>query len=400
MANNNPHAWLGLLKWSLSFTDGTSTDENKPPPTPLSEEDKAFLEKVMKDGIVDETTRIREILNLFIDYLEQKVVVVSEDAKVSSKDTEDDDMMIDRLWELRDLIGLIDYSKVFVTMGGLPFLLGCISQQRRDSIPDEIRGICLVLLATLAQNNPFVQTAALALKLPVGATDCNILDRLIRLYLVEEESGSGNMQGRIIQALSCIIRGHNDAEEEICRDEEFIGIMHRGLGCSITTNEGENTTASEGVRKRCLFLVQALLCSDTTSYTRIQTFTKCIQQILLSIGTNNEESSLEIRETKLHFIHTLLLQKKNIQLIYLQKEEIIAAGTARIHTKDVMEDLEEKERLSFECNLWKEIIQELNNLNLDDIVTGVDDSGEVEEEEEVTPPLMLGAPPSHDTFAQ
>merc|ERR1711862_397156 len=233
--SNNPHAWLGLLKWSLSYTDGTSNDKDKAPPTPLSDSDRIFLENVMKDGIIDESTRIHEILNLFITYLEKNVVSSSSSTDNNNKSENnndidiDDDTMIDLLWELRDLIGLIDYSKVFVTMGGLPFLIGCISQR---SINNDMRGICLVLLATFCQNNPFVQNAALELKLPISnENNENIIDRLLRLYELEEEenSDSSNIQGRIIQSISCIIRGNTKAEENICLNDTFIQIIHHAL---------------------------------------------------------------------------------------------------------------------------------------------------------------------------
>ena len=43
--SGDPFAWLGLLKWSLAYSDGTKPSEGA---VPMSPEDKAFLEKVMK----------------------------------------------------------------------------------------------------------------------------------------------------------------------------------------------------------------------------------------------------------------------------------------------------------------------------------------------------------------
>ena len=56
---NDPWAWLGLLKWSLQYSDGTKDT----PASPMSDEDRAFLEKVMKEGIIDENERMRYILD-------------------------------------------------------------------------------------------------------------------------------------------------------------------------------------------------------------------------------------------------------------------------------------------------------------------------------------------------
>jgi len=51
--------WLGLLRWSLKQSDGTVPSEVKP----MSEEDKAFLQRVFDDMTVDETKRMAELVN-------------------------------------------------------------------------------------------------------------------------------------------------------------------------------------------------------------------------------------------------------------------------------------------------------------------------------------------------
>jgi hypothetical protein len=56
---NQPWAWLGLLKWSLSYSDGTRDNSDI---SPMTAEDRAFLEKVMKEGVIDENERMKFIL--------------------------------------------------------------------------------------------------------------------------------------------------------------------------------------------------------------------------------------------------------------------------------------------------------------------------------------------------
>jgi len=60
--------WLGLLKWSLQYQDGTKDSEWDE----LSEEKKAFLEKVMSEGVVDENVRMKQILVQFLRFLQSK----------------------------------------------------------------------------------------------------------------------------------------------------------------------------------------------------------------------------------------------------------------------------------------------------------------------------------------
>ena len=47
--------WLGLLKWSLAQTDGTSETESRP----MGQEDVSFLTKVMEELVADEPKRRR-----------------------------------------------------------------------------------------------------------------------------------------------------------------------------------------------------------------------------------------------------------------------------------------------------------------------------------------------------
>ena len=63
--SNNPWAWLGLLKWSLSYADGTTPSDN----VEISAEDKAFLEAVMAEGVVDENDRMKTILPVSYTHL-------------------------------------------------------------------------------------------------------------------------------------------------------------------------------------------------------------------------------------------------------------------------------------------------------------------------------------------
>ena len=120
--NSNPWAWLGLMKWSLEYTDGT-----KPTSDAMSAEDRAFLEKVMAEGIIDENERMKTIL--------KEVTAQMESWRTNASDCsrEDEDTVEDLLDELRFIVEQIDYARAFQAMGGLSFLLGCV--QRIESIP-------------------------------------------------------------------------------------------------------------------------------------------------------------------------------------------------------------------------------------------------------------------------
>ena len=69
-SNNTPFAWLGLLKWSLAYSDGTTQSEAQP----MNSKDIAFLEKVMAEVIIDEGERMKTILKDLTDSLQSMLV--------------------------------------------------------------------------------------------------------------------------------------------------------------------------------------------------------------------------------------------------------------------------------------------------------------------------------------
>ena len=62
-------AWLGLLKWSLNYVDGTVPSSESSGFKEMSAEKRAFLEEVMKNGIIDEGQRMKTILSSLDDYV-------------------------------------------------------------------------------------------------------------------------------------------------------------------------------------------------------------------------------------------------------------------------------------------------------------------------------------------
>ena len=50
--------WSGLYKWSMKYHDGTKPSENI---KPMSEEDRKWLEEVMKHYTFDDASRLQEI---------------------------------------------------------------------------------------------------------------------------------------------------------------------------------------------------------------------------------------------------------------------------------------------------------------------------------------------------
>ncbi|KAJ8532921.1 hypothetical protein K7X08_015810 [Anisodus acutangulus] len=132
MAKEGPN-WDGLLKWSLSHSDGTN-----PPPRNLSEEDRKWFMEAMQCQTVDVVKRMKEI-TLVMQTPEQ----VLESQGVTSQDIED---MLD---ELQEHVESIDMANDLHSIGGLVPLLGYLKNSHAN-----IRAKAAEVVSTIVQNNP------------------------------------------------------------------------------------------------------------------------------------------------------------------------------------------------------------------------------------------------------
>jgi hsp70-interacting protein len=350
-------AWLGLLKWSLSYTDGTSDS----PAQPMSAEDRAFLEEVMKDGILDENERMKFILEKLTAAME--VYQNIEGAKGSNDDLTDE--LQDLLLELRDICEQIDFARAFCSLQGLPFLLGCI--QERAAVPIEIRTSCFSIIATVCQNNPPVQLQLLEL---------GSLKILSDLFFVE---GGNSVKAKIIQAMSANVRNHDLAEQVFCQVEQATQLMQEGLGLG--------SDVSETLQKRTLFFLRALITADTADRARVRQFNASIEHVADTFLT--EENSADLRELSLEFLVLVLQQKNSVNVLLGSRKAALATlGVQRIAKLRSMPEGEEKEFAAVELQHWEQLLVLLARAEPDAAL-------------EAEPVLMLGAgTPASETLPQ
>lgn len=130
--------WLGLLKWSLAHSDGTSPSNVRP----MSDDDKAFLEKVMKECVKDEPARMSEIIQSCITFIDQNTVVDNTES------------IRNYIYELDEIIDQIDMAQIFAKFGGLECLLKLMENNDLDVV---CRGHIAAVVGAVSQNNLIVQ---------------------------------------------------------------------------------------------------------------------------------------------------------------------------------------------------------------------------------------------------
>lgn len=341
-------AWLGLLKWSLSYTDGTKPSEESL--APMSKEDREFLEEVMKDGIIDEGKRMNTILTELTDSLQ-----TMKDDQLGKSPTDEDkkkeykeEDMEELLEELRDIVEQIDYAKAFSAMGGLKFLLGCASE--RDAVPKGIRSNCLAVLGTMCQNNPAVQYSMLEL----GA-----LRILIDLYFAEfnDPNKQHDLSTRIVQTMSCAVRSHAMAEKIFCDNEAGRMVIETGLGLRPSKNK-ELQPPSLQLCKRSLFFLQALVTSDHADKDRIKQFNPCIVFLI-----QQQDQDWEIREMVLSMILRIISQNICIEAVFEHKKTLVGLAVNRISTiRSMPPNSEERDLATTEMSDWETLLVELTKI--------------------------------------
>ncbi|KNA06897.1 hypothetical protein SOVF_176840 isoform A [Spinacia oleracea] len=131
MNQDNPN-WDGLLKWSLSHSDGTQ------PQRQLSKEDRKWFMEAMQSQTVDVVKRMKEITQVMKTPEE-----VLDSQGVSPGDIED---MLD---ELQEHVESIDMANDLHSIGGLSPLLGYLKNRHAN-----IRAKAADVVTTIVQNNP------------------------------------------------------------------------------------------------------------------------------------------------------------------------------------------------------------------------------------------------------
>lgn len=356
-SSSDPFAWLGLLKWSLSYSDGTRpSDESM---TPMGPEDKSFLEKVMKEGIIDENERMKTILKIVTTQMEAWRTATYTDEEAGE--------IVDFLQELRDIVEQIDYARAFAAMKGLVFLLGCV--QEKDLMPQSIRIMSLGIISTMCQHNPPVQKELLEL----GAL--RILSDLFfetNASDARADDARGALRASIIQAISASVRSHDLAESVFCQLEQAPRLIAAGLGVNGDTNNNSSEFSSStleeiqipfSVRKRTLFFLRAFITSDTSTRQRFHRFASCIiysvdSSLLVPPSASNDRDGdvSELVELVLATIEQILVQRVSVDAILSRKEPLVAAAIQRISFIRKMTNSDDRKFAQVELEYWERLV--------------------------------------------
>lgn len=174
MAGSNGPNWDGLLKWSLSHSDGTESTRQ------LSDEDRRWFMEAMQAQTMDVVKRMKEIsivMQTPQEVLEAQGVTVEE--------------MEGLLEELQEHVESIDMANDLHTIGGLVPLLGYLKNPHAS-----LRARAAEVVSTIVQNNPKSQQLVM---------EANGLELLLSNFISDSDI---TVRTKALGAISSLIR-HN-----------------------------------------------------------------------------------------------------------------------------------------------------------------------------------------------
>jgi len=224
----------------MNYSDGTRPTDLKP----MSKEDKEFLEKVMKECVIDEVERMKQITELlkggdpkeiFKDTESQVVERINKLATPEDLATFRQDM----LEYLHDLVENLDNAKALMCVGGF----GPVLQIAQDGTkPLAERKECLELLGACAQNNPPCQA---------GLLEIDVLP--IFLGILSNDPNAG-IRYKALGAISALCRGHDVLEKKFIDTD--------GVALLVNKLEADDDIK---VKRKCLFFLRALFFTSPES---------------------------------------------------------------------------------------------------------------------------------------
>ena len=389
--------WLGLLKWSLSYSDGTSSSNFQE----MSLEEKEWLSSAMKELVKDEGTLICTINKKLIQLIEE-----NKDLSSSSQQSEEEkqqqqqgeqqlseekqqqqqhqhgggqeeqelnDEQKPRLEqfeseitllfeELHPMIDQIDMANIFIKFGGLTILSNLLSNKYLN---EELKSYLCIIIGEVAQNNHKVQEQIIKEN-----------DFLENLCLLSLTSRTNKLALKSLYSISCIVRGYETAELK------FFYSFHGSIFLYKLFQRNNKQITS-----KILFFLSALLSSSFINYERVATYCQvfldpCLSFLSSSFSQQQQQQDEEESELALNVIYSLTMTTYGKQYLKEHQERIVEVlnhkylqivEEQRIK-REQNSNFEEEDQLKYTLNTITEIIETIKNTEINHHSVGGNES--------------------------
>ncbi|CAN8254619.1 unnamed protein product [Cochlearia groenlandica] len=305
MANKSGPNWDGLLKWSLSHSNGSSSSSSRS----LSEEDRQWFMEAMQASTIDSISRMKQISQIM--KLPQKLL---DSQGVTSHDLEG---MLD---ELQEHVETIDLANDLHSIGGLVPLLSYLKNSNA-----KIRAKSADVLTTVVQNNPRSQQLVM---------ESNGLEPLLTNFISDPDT---RVRTKALGAISSLIRNNQSGITAFRLANGYSGLRE--------------ALVSDALRfqRKALNLVHYLL--QESNYDRKIARDLGFPRIMIHLASNQD---LEVREFSLRGLLELARDgsERNLDRADVNLRQLLEEGTRRViamSEEDLCAAREERELIDI---LW------------------------------------------------
>jgi hypothetical protein len=275
--------YLGLLKWSLKYQDGTKDTEF----TEMDKERQKWLKEAIEANTVDPAEQMKALISV--------LQVEREEEQSDEKEKEFVENKVHALQQLRDWVESIDWAMDLHKLGGLTTVV----ELTRDT-NEEIRVNAMDVFATTVQNNP---------KCQAWATEMDVLKSLAAN--LEKEGCSETEQAKNVLAISCLVRDYSPASVSFIKD-------HKGIAKLVKLISSDDPAAAKPKGQiKAMFLLRYFINEvPAIKITLADTLASSLNATLLS-------QNFQIRENALHLLISIYSDAQAAQRVSESSTEAV-----------------------------------------------------------------------------
>lgn len=230
--------YLGLLRWSLNYQDGTTSNAQ-----PMDPERRKWLMEAIESQIIDPVEQMKNI----IDILDLEPPINDTDIKLIEFYSKKNDTLL----ELISYVDNFDLALDFHKLKGTEKLLSLLNKTKNEDVKINI----LELLSILTQNHPKLQAALI---------DLGGLDTL--LALLSDKDISSKQRSKVIGALGSLVRSNKLIATKFLVDQKALPIIfdiikqNKGYKSQavvvVSISDDEKEMSRRRILRKSLFLIK------------------------------------------------------------------------------------------------------------------------------------------------
>jgi len=278
--------YLGLLRWSLKYNDGTSPSDVKA----MDPERRAWLKEALESQVVDPADMMKNIIKM--------LQIPRAESASETQEKEYAEAMVAALRALQEWVEQIDWAADLHKLGGFETVINLTQDQ-----DDGVRCMALEVFATVVQNNPVTQAWAMEL----GA-----LEKIMsNMDLSQGKTVTKEEQAKVLLATASLVRDYTPATVAFIKDYAGVAWLMKII---------QEEKFSEKAHHKSLFFMRYIFSSvPAIKIALADKITQTLNQTMLS-------TNIDIQENSLHLLLAIYSDKNAISKITDATRQATAAA--------------------------------------------------------------------------